>query len=75
MAHSTFGGFPDPDFEKERDEERERFAKKDRIFELTKASGKFPAAACHECVSGCCKRAWHHVGDCCLHCGNDERKL
>lgn len=23
----------------------------------------------------CCKRDWHHVGDCCTHCGNDERKL
>ena len=23
--------------------------------------------------SVCCMRAWHHVGDCCTHCGNDER--
>lgn len=22
----------------------------------------------------CCKRAWHHRGDCCTHCGNDERR-
>lgn len=23
----------------------------------------------------CCRRHHHHVGDCCTHCGNDERKL
>ena len=79
MAHSTFGGFPDPDFEKElKAEAREKaelYAKKDRVFELQKASGRFPAETCPKCEHSCCERAWHHVGDCCLHCGNDERKL
>lgn len=55
--------------------ERERWAKKDRDFEATKATGAFPAVKCPQCKSGCCKRTWHHVGDCCLHCGNDERSL
>ena len=61
--------------------DRERFAEKDRAFTAQKASGTFPAVTCKECrgedlkreVYGCCQRDWHHVGDCCLHCGNDER--
>jgi hypothetical protein len=55
------------------DMERERWAKKDRVFNMQKATGHFPAESCPKCVSGCCHRDWHHVGDCCLHCGNDER--
>jgi hypothetical protein len=40
-----------------------------------------PAVKCPQCASAlqqtlvCCKRVGHHVGDCCTHCGNDERKL
>lgn len=47
-------------------------------------STRSEAAAAKPCTCGgtfepkhsviCCKRDWHHLGDCCLHCGNDERK-
>lgn len=39
------------------------------------------ALACDRCGSlvvqraVCCQRTWHHMGDCCTHCGNDERNL
>lgn len=50
---------------------------KDRLFDLTKQTGRWPALLCRKCQTrgGCCKYAYHHVGDCCIHCGNDERKL
>jgi hypothetical protein len=40
-----------------------------------------PCLLCRSCSdlmtqrTKCCKRDWHHVGDCCTHCGNDERSL
>lgn len=41
------------------------------------ASGEWPQDKCEMCRrgGGCCKRAHHHLYDCCLHCGNDERNL
>ena len=49
---------------------------KDKLFEIRKANGKFPSDTCEGCRSSiCCNRHWHHVGDCCIHCGNDERTL
>lgn len=50
-----------------------RFKYKDQLFEETKQTGAWPAKTCVKCKNGCCMRTWHHVGDCCLHCGNDER--
>lgn len=40
-----------------------------------------PSLSCGSCGqlvvqwATCCKSVGHHVGDCCTHCGNDERKL
>jgi hypothetical protein len=49
---------------------------KDKLFEIRKASGKFPSDSCELCRQHplCCKYG-HHVGDCCIHCGNDKRNL
>lgn len=57
---------------------RKRFKEKDREFAELKSSGDWASKACHQpaCkAGGCCLRYSHHVGDCCLHCGNDEREL
>lgn len=55
---------------------RKHFAEKDRQFEALKATGEWPYKTCEACHgrAGCCHHIWHHRGDCCLHCGNDERK-
>jgi len=57
-------------------QQREIFAEKDRLFAERQASGEWPIKTCEDCKSGaCCMRTWHHVGDCCVHCGLDERNL
>lgn len=50
---------------------------KDVRFAVSKAVGVWAADSCPSCNSrgGCCNHYNHHLGDCCLHCGNDERKL
>jgi hypothetical protein len=54
-----------------------RFREKDRRYAATmRAGGVFPDASCKACDSRsgrCCQHHWHHIGDCCLHCGMDER--
>jgi hypothetical protein len=52
------------------------WAEKDRIFEERRRSGRWPGQTCANCErrgGACCNRDWHHSGDCCLHCGMDER--
>lgn len=46
---------------------------KDMIWAARSAKKNWPAASCTACEHGCCQRTWHHVGDCCIHCGMDER--
>ena len=55
---------------------------KDRLFQERMQTGSWPAAHCPECLrrgyerigsAACCASYAHHVGDCCVHCGNDER--
>lgn len=54
----------------------ERFAQKDALFAERLAAGVWPADDCKGCKGGaCCQRHHHHIGDCCTHCGNDEREL
>lgn len=58
-----------------KEEASKYYAEKDRLFAQRKASGEWPALTCESCQRGrgCCQRHHHHVGDCCTHCGNDER--
>lgn len=44
-------------------------------FANRKKARKWPASECERCdrTFGCCISFTHHVGDFCLHCGNDER--
>lgn len=54
------------------------FAEKDRQFRELQRSGEWPSKTCPECQArhgGCCKSYNHHIGDNCLHCGNDERHI
>lgn len=51
-----------------------RFEHKDQVFAELQKTGEWPSRTCPKCKHGCCKRTWHHIGECCLHCGNDERK-
>ena len=53
------------------------FAEKDAQYTEIKKSGEWPCKSCRKCVAqgACCSRDWHHIGDCCLHCGNDEREV
>lgn len=53
------------------------YSLKDLIFEAQTESGDWPFQNCDKCgrVKACCQRHGHHLGDCCTHCGNDERKL
>lgn len=46
---------------------------KDMIWAARAAKKNWPAASCALCDHGCCQRTWHHTGDCCIHCGMDER--
>jgi len=59
------------------EEDRERFRRKDRLFAERRKAGAWPADECKSCISsgGCCVRYGHHMGDCCVHCGNDERNM
>lgn len=52
------------------------------IFQERKQNGSWPADQCPECQrrgygrigsAAYCVSYAHHVGDCCLHCGNEER--
>lgn len=56
--------------------------REDLLFQWRKATGNWSAHRCPQCQrrgyenigsSACCKSHFHHVGECCLHCGNDER--
>ena len=52
------------------------FAEKDATFSAQVKSGDWPQDTCKICKrrhGGCCQSHHHHVGDCCNHCGNDER--
>lgn len=54
----------------------EQWILKDAEFARLLRSGEFPCKSCADCYRGaCCKRYWHHIGDCCTHCGNDERTI
>lgn len=56
---------------------RAYYAAKDAEFERLKEQGEFPSCSCESCSrrGGCCKYWGHHIGDVCLHCGNDERHI
>ncbi len=56
--------------------------REDLLFQWRKATGNWSAHRCPQCQRrgyenigspACCKSHCHHVGECCLHCGNDER--
>ena len=51
------------------------YDEKDTIFRAQVQLDQWPSDRCETCQKrpGCCERYSHHVGDCCLHCGNDER--
>lgn len=51
------------------------YGAKDTEFAANKARGVWPCETCDKCkrLGGCCLSYGHHVGDCCTHCGNDER--
>ena len=51
------------------------WAAKDQLFDQRQQSGQWPSDTCESCQArgGCCQYAYHHRGDCCVHCGNDER--
>lgn len=58
-----------------KEEAREHYAQKDRLFLAREQLDTWPSRTCEACkrVHGCCQSHHHHVGDCCTHCGNDER--
>jgi hypothetical protein len=52
------------------------YAEKDRLYWAREQLGLWPSDTCKACArrgGGCCQSHHHHVGDCCTHCGNDER--
>lgn len=51
-------------------------AARDVAFDTIAASEQWPSGECEYCSRRgvCCRSHNHHVGDCCLHCGNDERR-
>lgn len=53
----------------------DNWAAKDREFAALRVSGEWPSKTCPTCQSRgfCCVSYNHHIGDNCLHCGNDER--
>jgi hypothetical protein len=55
-------------------EHTRRWKLHDQIFEHHKAAGIWPAESCDKCRGACCQRDYHHIGTCCTHCGNDERR-
>lgn len=66
-------------------EKRAFFEAKDRVFAQRQRDAAWPAQTCADCrrrgyqgpagTSACCTSFGHHLGDCCVHCGNDEREL
>lgn len=57
-------------------QEEVRWREKDAAYARYKAKGEWPCWNCVKCKQerACCQRDWHHRGDCCTHCGNDERE-
>lgn len=55
--------------------ETERQARRDATYAAQLAANSWPSDTCKFCkrAKACCARCSHHVGDMCLHCGNDER--
>lgn len=55
----------------------ENYIDKDLLFAQRKLAEAWPVHSCTACGrrGGCCQSHHHHVGDCCTHCGNDERRL
>jgi hypothetical protein len=54
---------------------RDRFEIKAAQYARRLKSGQWPSDTCQECAGRlCCKRDWHHSGDVCSHCGQDERE-
>ena len=55
---------------------KKHFFEKDTIFARRAELCRWPMANCNACEKrgGCGVSYNHHVGDCCLHCGNDERE-
>lgn len=53
----------------------ENYRRKDLLFAQRKLAKSWPVDSCTACGrrGGCCQAHHHHVGDCCTHCGNDER--
>ena len=56
--------------------------REDTLFHWREKTGQWPAFQCPKCQrrgferigsAACCKSYNHHLGECCLHCGNDER--
>lgn len=47
----------------------------DDVFRAQVRSGDWPQDTCEACqrTKRCCRSYSHHHGDCCTHCGNDER--
>ena len=54
---------------------RAHFAKKDAEYARRLRDNDWPSDTCDACKrkQGCCESFTHHNGDCCNHCGNDER--
>lgn len=68
---------------KDRNKADDRAYQADRLrqFHANLQSGVWPMDTCDKCsrhpavgCAGCCKSFAHHVGDFCIHCGNDERR-
>jgi hypothetical protein len=56
---------------------RKASAEKDAQWRKQIETGEWPSDACEACANrgGCCQSYGHHLGDNCLHCGNDERNI
>lgn len=50
------------------------YAMKDKVFAFRKERNGFGCEKCKEKLY-CCDKDYHHLYDCCLHCGNDERYI
>lgn len=49
------------------------YAEQDAIYAAQVKLNQWPQDRCGCASRGCCQRFNHHHGECCLHCGNDER--